>query len=145
MIIQELIKNLLHQCRGYYEIETWGAQGGSGRSEGGKGGYSKGTIFLQENEKIYIYVGQKRDDNVAAYNAGSTGGSSLETGQPYNGRAGGGATDVRLEKTATTTVWNETMSLRSRIMVAGGRRRFNQLYNICTRRLCRWTCWRSRS
>lgn len=43
---------------GYYKLEVWGAQGGSG----GNGGYSSGYIKLQKEEKLYVYVGGRGQD-----------------------------------------------------------------------------------
>ena len=84
---------------GYYIIELWG--GGYSNTEGGA--YTKGDIYLNTNEEIYIYVG----------------------GQPWNGGGTGyyygfGATDVRTVATSAPNAWNEIDSLRSRIMVAAG-------------------------
>ena len=53
---------------GTYKFEVWGAAGGKSRKNGtiagtpGKGGYSKGTIELNANDKFYVYVGQKGTD-----------------------------------------------------------------------------------
>ena len=103
---------------GTYQIEAWGAQGNttaSKRTEGGKGAYTSGKITLNEGEKIYIYVGEHREDTNSSFNAGSTGGSSIADGR-VNGYGGGGATDIRL----VSGNWNDQTSLASRIMVAGG-------------------------
>lgn len=91
---------------GIYQIELWGAQGGSG--PGASGGYVSGQIFLTVGEKLYVYVGQKNDvANETAFNGG--------TGT-YGGTPGGGATDVRL----ISGSWSDLYSLKSRIMIAGG-------------------------
>lgn len=72
---------------GLYKIELWGAEAGV---VGGKGGYSKGEINLLENQKLYIYVGQRNDtSNGTSFN----GGTGTSGGVP-----GGGATDIRLKK-----------------------------------------------
>lgn len=78
---------------GVYKIETWGSQGNtlSEKGVGGKGGYNSGLIFLSQNISLYIYA------------RGLVG-------------EGGGAADVRLIASA----YDDTMGLRSRIMVAGG-------------------------
>ena len=106
---------------GDYIIELWGAQGNHanrGRSNGGKGAYTYGIINLQKDEKLYVYVGEHRNDRSASFNAGTTGGSSSDTtnGGSTNGYGGGGATDVRL----VSGTWSDAASLRSRIMVAAG-------------------------
>ena len=50
--------------KGTYKLECWGAQGGYSSSNsgievgmGGKGGYSAGTITLNQKTLIYIYTG----------------------------------------------------------------------------------------
>ena len=90
---------------GEYKLQVWGAQGGyrTNSEMGGKGGYSEGIITLQENEKIYVYVGGSGNTGGAA--GGFNGGGSKTT---YPG--GGGATDIRVNG---NTLYN-------RIIVAGG-------------------------
>ncbi len=96
---------------GYYKLEAWGAQapGTTNGASVSKGAYTSGTIYLTENEKIYIYVGEglKRVSNVTSFNGG-TGNSG--------GYPGGGSTDFRL----ISGSWNNINSLKSRIMVAAG-------------------------
>lgn len=87
-----------------YQIELWGAKGGG--TNGGKGGYVKGNIELDQGETIYIYVGGQGDSNG---NGGYNGGGNAGV-QAINNDGGGGATDIRLEKD----------NLNSRIMVAAG-------------------------
>jgi len=106
---------------GTYKVELWGAQGNTPknhRSLGGKGAYTSGTIELTKGEKLYVYVGEYREDREPSFNAGTTGGSGNDTvnGGSTNGYGGGGATDIRLEKGS----WNLSTSLASRIMVAAG-------------------------
>ena len=107
---------------GDYKLEVWGAQGGnsydsgngySGTVYGGKGGYCSGTVTFPSYLNVYVYVGQSGEDINRAYtfNGGGKGGPA------YNGRSGGGATDVRLTEGNT---WNEFNSLKSRIIVAAG-------------------------
>ena len=98
---------------GYYKFEAWGASGGG--ATGGKGGYSSGYVYLTKGTEIYVYVG---------YNPTFTTGSCYETNDNdafnanYMGSCagGGGATDFRL----VSGEWNDTASLVSRILVAGG-------------------------
>ena len=106
---------------GDYIIELWGAQGNHanrGRSYGGYGAYTYGIINLSKEQKLYVYVGEHRNDRTASWNAGTTGGASSDTtnGGAANGYGGGGATDVRL----VAGTWNTLDSLKSRIMVAAG-------------------------
>lgn len=103
--------------KGTYQIELWGAQGGG--TDGGAGAYTSGNITLNKGEKLYVYVGEhKNNGNISsAYNGG--GSAQAENSNPsfpnrYN--SGGGATDVRLSGGA----WDNTTGLRNRIMVAAG-------------------------
>ena len=91
---------------GKYKIELWGAQGQSG----GGGAYTRGSIILNKNNKLYVYVGQGLviKENASSFNGG--------TGN-FRGTPGGGATDIRLKKGST---WRDFNSLKSRIMVAAG-------------------------
>lgn len=51
---------------GYYQLEAWGAAGGTAYSTyqtvdfsyGGLGAYTSGVICLEKGEKLYIYVGE---------------------------------------------------------------------------------------
>lgn len=107
---------------GIYKIQLWGAQGGNYDSTlfGGYGGYTSGNVKLKKGEKLYFYVGGQPSSNQWNYTGGWNGGGNTPSGKDKDGRAGGGATDVRTEKTSTPAVWKETKSLASRIMVAGG-------------------------
>lgn len=94
---------------GMYKIELWGASGGdNGSNKGGKGAYTSGTIYLEEDTHIYVYIGGKGASSTGGKNGGSASGSG------YAG--GGGATDVRIVTgdAASSTSYN------TRIMVAAG-------------------------
>ena len=105
---------------GTYKIEVWGASGGDAynnkylyaNSRAGRGGYSAGTVNLNENTTLYVVVGGRGQYGsgyiAGGFNGGGTGGSS-------SSGSGGGATDVRLKSGVL-----ETESLNSRIIVAGG-------------------------
>ncbi len=84
-------------CNGNYKLETWGASSYS------SGGYAAGNILLNENEKLYIYIGGVANDRNGGYN----GGGNANSGSSNNG--GSGATDIRYEQ----------KTLYDRIMVAG--------------------------
>ncbi len=110
---------------GEYRIELWGAAGNyypnNMKDEVGKGAYTAGTIRLEEDQKLFIYTGKNATDEgnfyTAAFNAGSTAKGKDRTDEyGHNSSSGGGATDVRL----VSGEWNNTASLRSRIMVAAG-------------------------
>ena len=84
---------------GIYRLEVWGAQGGSNNTDiqvyGGVGGYSKGIIRLNINDKLYINVGGKgADDKTGGYNGGGTGGLTCTDSAYNNGSGGGGATHI---------------------------------------------------
>ena len=102
---------------GKYKIELWGASGGDiaikdVTYQGGLGGYTSGTINLEKNQNLYIYVGGSAFSYEGGYNGGAQGG--LGNDGKYTG--GGGATDVRINNGN----WNDFNSLKSRIMVAAG-------------------------
>ena len=104
---------------GEYQLEVWGAQGGS---VDGYGAYTSGIINLNSGEKLYIYVGGKGSDRsvrTGGYNGGGTGGYG--TG---NSSGGGGASDIRYfgiyMPSSDDLVWSSSLGLRSRIMVAAG-------------------------
>ena len=92
------VQNYTTVCRGKHTLTVWGAQGGN---TGGKGGYSTGVVNLNENMKLYIYVGGQ--GSTGGFNGG---GSPAST----NGGDGGGASDIRIG----------TDSLYARVIVAGG-------------------------
>lgn len=114
---------------GYYKLEVWGAQGGSGYSTylgtgysyGGKGGYAVGEKYFDKGTILYVYVGGQGEEGgttknnlgirAGGFNGGGTG-RSWHNGNSYvhNGAGGGGATDIR-------TVAED---LSSRLIVAGG-------------------------
>ena len=100
---------------GTYKVETWGAQGGSYNTTyiGGKGAYTKGDIYLNKGETLYVYVGGQGRFDTYGYNGGGK-------GKSVTGYGGGGATDIRLVSSTNAETWNEFSSLKSRIMVAAG-------------------------
>ena len=128
--------------KGSATYECWGANGASEPGSGmssytygtvGYGGYTKGTASFAKGTQLYIYVGavgsrtnagsfQVSTGYVDSFNAGgwNGGGDSGNNVGRTIGAGGGGATDIRLVNCSTTSTWNETSSLRSRIMVAGG-------------------------
>ncbi|MBO6145184.1 MAG: hypothetical protein J6O62_00070 [Bacilli bacterium] len=99
-----------------YKIEAWGAQGGTvGNKLGGNGAYTSGNIELTKGQKLYLYIGSQ-PQNAARQNGGYNGGGNVSPNDDGTGRAGGGATDIRL----VSGDWNNEASLASRIMVASG-------------------------
>jgi hypothetical protein len=53
---------------GKYQLESWGAQGGSNtlteKIEGGNGAYTSGEINLLKNQPIYAYVGGRNNQGM---------------------------------------------------------------------------------
>ena len=111
----------------YYTLEVWGARSGGSHQNSelgvaGRGGYSKGTLFLNEGDKLYIYIGGEGNwcggrscTSLPSFNGGGTGYKITNTSiDPV--ASGGGATDIRL----IPGDWNNETSLLSRIIVAGG-------------------------
>ncbi len=105
-----------------YRIQLWGAQGGDYDSSllGGLGGYTEGEINLLKGTKLYIYVGGQASSSQTNLYGGWNGGGDVPAGKDKDGRAGGGATDIRTVPTTSKTTWNSPESLASRIMVAAG-------------------------
>ena len=85
-------------CPGEYQLETWGAQGGAADVDGGKGGYSSGTIILDVNHTLFIGVGGagSRAGNNAAADGGYNGGGERYASSNACG-SGGGATHIALD------------------------------------------------
>lgn len=78
---------------GYYQLEVWGAQGGTHvNSIGGYGGYSTGILKLEKDTNIYIVVGGTTNSIAKGYNGG---GSGIYNGFGY-GCGGGGATHIAM-------------------------------------------------
>ena len=74
---------------GWYRIELWGASGANSNS--GLGAYTSGVSELEEEDKLYFFIGKQG-----------------------TGSNGGGSTDVRLQNSSTVEGY------RSRLMVAAG-------------------------
>ena len=91
---------------GTYKLEAWGAQGGG---TGGTGGYSSGTINLNRNDSLYVYVGGAGSGITGGYNGGGT--------ALTNGFGGGGATHIATSIGKLNTL---SSSLNNIIIVAGG-------------------------
>ena len=99
--------------KGLYILETWGAQGGL---NGGKGGYSRGTLRISTPTTAYFYIGAEgtieqelNKVTAEAFNGGGRGSTADAEAVRWAG-SGGGGTDIR--------VLND--SLFNRIIVAGG-------------------------
>ena len=102
---------------GYYQLETWGASGANDASnQGGRGGYSKGAVYLNKGDVLYVIVGgQGRSGRGTAggYNGGGQSGTSGSSG------SGGGMTHISTTINPAinrTDGWDPTGTL----IVAGG-------------------------
>ncbi|HBH1534768.1 TPA: hypothetical protein KRL91_001917 [Clostridioides difficile] len=114
---------------GKYKLECWGACGSavdaSDWTDCAKGGYSKGEIVFKKRTNLQICVGQSGYEKVpegssltrSGFNGAGTAGK-VTTGSFAYSKYGGGATDIRLYQPRAT--WDNTESLLSRILVAGG-------------------------
>ena len=113
-------EDTVNLSRGTYLFECWGAQGGAAlcdgliKTEGGRGAYASGVIKINSSSTFHIYVGGKGADggikmsSRGGYNGGGDGG--LDPIDNDNAGAGGGASDIRINKN----------SLYNRIIVAAG-------------------------
>lgn len=98
---------------GQYQLDVWGAEGGSANlsnDRGGKGGYTSGSYYFVKGEILYVEVGGKggytaTGSIVGGYNGGGTSGA----GTISSGSSGGGSTDIRT-----------SLSLSGRMIIAGG-------------------------
>lgn len=98
--------------QGTYLVEAWGAGQGT-PEDAGRGGYASGRLIVSSGFPAYIYVGGTPSTSIGGWNGGGNSGIWGGSG----GLGGLGASDIRLVKSAT---WNDPVSLRSRILVAGG-------------------------
>ena len=116
---------------GIYEIECWGAEGGTAKgtidnveyeAKGGKGGHAKVYRKLKKGTMIYVYNGFHPDGVSANYNFGGRG--STYTSSKHIGAAGGGCTFVSTSSwnlnNSTATQQNYTSYKDTIFVVAGG-------------------------
>lgn len=92
---------------GRYSIEVWGAQGGTSRrgGSGGRGGYTKGDVYLRQGETVYMYVGEmggSQGNQLGGYNGGNFGGPQ--------GGGGGGMSSVSLSANSKAAPSNNNQS-----------------------------------
>ena len=118
---------------GSYQLEVWGAQGGTGmvdgvaKYEGGYGGYSIGTIELNKGDLLSVNVGGKGEDALdreigsnGGYNGGGIGGvdnNYSSSGGNEPGAGGGGATHIATRYGFLSYFENKQEKL---LIVAGG-------------------------
>lgn len=131
--------------KGAYNLQCWGAQGGSVTgpypASGSKGGYSQGVLTLDKDTNLYVFVGGKGADykssdvvsSTSNINGGWNGGGGAaraieDRGYKFEGtsfpRSGGGATDIAMitseMKYSDRRTNRSSESLLSRFIVAGG-------------------------
>ena len=117
-----------YSCRllpGVYFVECWGASGSHElKYEGGRGSFVSGYIEIIKPQTIYLYPGESgKVYGDVTFNGGGSG-MFRGQGHDYWGKleniakcgSGGGASDIRL----IGGHWNNTESLKSRIIVAAG-------------------------
>lgn len=120
--------------KGTYKLECWGAQGGvcnyNYHEPHNKGGYSYGTLVLDTETTLYVFVGGQ---GKKSGNGGWNGGGYCDDYTEYDNTdtygftwkaSGGGATDICTVSSDMAYVNGRTNrseeSLLSRIIVAGG-------------------------
>ena len=142
---------------GSYKLEAWGAQGiyssanYSNSWTKGYGGYASGILNLGSTTTFYVYVGGRPYFDSAKgvtsqYYGGYNGGGASYQGSSYNDNGpGGGATDFALvggECTldSASRYVRTSASYLSRILVAGGRRRWKKFTELCKWWIftCKW-------
>ncbi|MGN1458332.1 MAG: glycine-rich protein [Acutalibacteraceae bacterium] len=106
------VQEFIAPISGYYTLETWGAYGGGNSTYAGAGAYVSGRIYLEKGTKLYIYVGEHPTSTNAGWNGG---GATYDGKSNYRYYAGGGATDIALQKSD----WDSDEHLYSRLIVAG--------------------------
>ena len=102
---------------GTYQLEVWGASGGSLGGTAGNGGYATAKLTLTYNSTIYVVVGSAGNSYNGGYNGGGNGGESTGVEGSQSGAGGGGATHI-----ATATGTLETLRTQQSciLIVAGG-------------------------
>ena len=103
---------IVHLKPGVYTFECYGGVGGAARIDGGAAASTSGTIFVQSQTKLYLYVGAKGQQysRSTVFGGGGSGSWRDEYNDGSGGGSGGGAFDIRIRK----------HDLHSRIMVAAG-------------------------
>ncbi len=111
------------EAGGFYQLETWGAQGGSLPGYyGGYGGYATGVVFLRKDQSVYVVVGGKGNGATGTsqtLNGGYNGGgkSTGVAGINHMYGSGGGATHIATEPGLLSTLSDKKDSI---LIVSGG-------------------------
>ena len=99
---------------GTYELETWGAQGGTAvdSCDGGYGGYSYGQVELKKGDILYINVGGVGTCNVGSSSKGGyNGGGDALSRNSYKMCSGGGATHIATKSGLLQSLSDSTDSI----------------------------------
>ena len=121
-------------CSGTYQLEVWGAQGGtnsSGNGIGGYGGYATGNFKMQAQDTKYIVVGgggswsSMDDENSAYVSGGYNGGGAGSAGE---GSGGGGATHIASSNYGELKNYSNRKSDVLIVAGGGGGGAYNHLY-----------------
>ena len=112
---------------GNYQVQCWGANGGAGtffsgmtpnnNINGGRGGYSTGTITIISPITMFIYVGGQGSNTNAGNNLGGYNGGGNSSSAGFQAGSGGGATHVA---TLTGVLSSLSASQSAVMIVAGG-------------------------
>ena len=117
---------------GTYELETWGAQGGTAvdSCDGGYGGYSYGQVELKKGDILYINVGGVGTCNVSSSSKGGyNGGGDALSRNNYKMCSGGGATHIATKSGLLKTLSNSTDSI---LIVSGSGGGFGSTGSSCS-------------
>lgn len=94
---------------GYYKLEVWGASGGllakadtreefnalsPGIEKPGLGGYSYGTYYMKQNQKVYVYVGEQGHSDRNGGDSSSYNGGGIVHKNGWGSTSGGGMTHI---------------------------------------------------
>lgn len=104
---------------GIYQLEVWGASGGSERDVSvGKGGYSSGYKEFEKDTIIYIVTGGAGNatNYYGGYNGGGNGYSDRVYGGDADGSSGGGATHIAM----MSGLLSSLSSNRDKILIVAG-------------------------
>jgi hypothetical protein len=112
---------------GNYRLEVWGADGADGTYysaqtpnnliNGGKGGFSTGTVSITSPMMVYIVVGGKGSNVLAGNNLGGYNGGGNSSSAPYQAGSGGGASHIASATGLLSTLSGNQAAV---MIVAGG-------------------------
>lgn len=113
---------------GVYQLEVWGAQGGTtiAGGKGGKGGYAIANSTREYNDTLYLYVGgaganaSNSNGGAGGWNGGGAGANGYSENF-YGGGGGGGATHISFASGDAINATNHTqINTTNYLIIAGG-------------------------